>query len=81
MTPELESDIAAGAYWLRKPGPNAELVIAYTGAVAPEAIEATGFLGEDRRDIGLLAITVRRSIAWWMDRIAQAAGAMVARAN
>lgn len=57
MTPELESDIAAGAYWLRKPGPNAELVIAYTGAVAPEAIEATGLLGESRRDIGLLAIT------------------------
>ncbi|WP_213030090.1 hypothetical protein, partial [Acinetobacter baumannii] len=41
----------------RKPGPNAELVIAYTGAVAPEAIEATGFVGENRRDIGLLAIT------------------------
>lgn len=57
MTPELASDIAAGAYWLRKPGPNAELVIAYTGAVAPEAIEATGLLGESRRDIGLLAIT------------------------
>ncbi|CAN5422577.1 transketolase [soil metagenome] len=38
MTPELESNIAAGAYWLREPGPNAELVIAYTGAVAPEAI-------------------------------------------
>jgi pyruvate dehydrogenase E1 component len=57
MTPELERDIAAGAYWLRKPGPNAELVIAYTGVVAPEAIEATGLLGESRRDIGLLAIT------------------------
>ncbi len=57
MTPELESDIAAGAYWLRKPGPNCELVVAYTGAVAPEAIEATGLLGESRRDIGLLAIT------------------------
>jgi pyruvate dehydrogenase E1 component len=57
ITPELESDIAAGAYWLRKPGPNCELVVAYTGAVAPEAIEATGLLGESRRDIGLLAIT------------------------
>ncbi|KAJ8137657.1 hypothetical protein OY671_009130, partial [Metschnikowia pulcherrima] len=34
MTPELASDIAAGAYWSRKPGPNAESVIAYTGAVA-----------------------------------------------
>jgi len=54
---ELSRAIVDGAYWLRKPGPNAEVVIAYTGAVAPEAIEATGLLAEDRRDIGLLAIT------------------------
>ncbi|KJC33483.1 transketolase [Bradyrhizobium sp. LTSP857] len=57
MTPELEKGITDGAYWLRKPGPNAEVVIAYTGAIAPEAIEATGLIGESRRDIGLLAIT------------------------
>ncbi|MCK1617292.1 transketolase [Bradyrhizobium sp. 159] len=57
MTPELRQGITEGAYWLRKPGPNAEVVIAYTGAVAPEAIEATGFIGESRRDVGLLAIT------------------------
>jgi pyruvate dehydrogenase E1 component len=50
-------DISEGAYWLRKPGPNAEVIVAYTGAVAPEAIEATGFIGESRRDVGLLAIT------------------------
>jgi len=50
-------DITEGAYWLRKPGPNAEVIVAYTGAVAPEAIEATGFIGESRRDVGLLAIT------------------------
>lgn len=57
ITPELQQGITDGAYWLRKPGPNAEVVIAYTGAVAPEAIEATGFVGESRRDVGLLAIT------------------------
>jgi pyruvate dehydrogenase E1 component len=57
MTPDLQKAITDGAYWLRKPGPNAELVIAYTGAVAPEAIEAIGLLGESRRDVGLLAIT------------------------
>ena len=57
MTPELQKDITDGAYWLRKPGPNCELVIAYTGAVAPEAIEAVGLIGESRRDVGLLAIT------------------------
>ena len=50
-------DVLAGAYWLRPPGPNAEAVIAYTGAVAPEALAAAGLVGEDRRDVGLLAIT------------------------
>src|SRR6202161_2369847 len=57
MTPDLEAGITEGAYWLRKPVQNAEVVIAYTGAMAPEAIEAVGLLGENRRDIGLLAIT------------------------
>jgi pyruvate dehydrogenase E1 component len=57
MTPILARDIINGAYWLRKPGPNAEIIIAYTGAVAPEAIEACGLLAEDRRDVGILAIT------------------------
>jgi pyruvate dehydrogenase E1 component len=57
VTAELERDIVAGGYWLRKPGPNCELVIAYTGTTAAEAIEATGLLGEDIRDIGLLAVT------------------------
>ena len=54
---DLAADMIAGAYWMRKPGPNAEVVIAYTGALAPEAIEATGLIGGDRRDVGLLAIT------------------------
>src|SRR6202021_4286297 len=56
MTPDLQRGITDGAYWLRKPGPNAEVVIAYTGAMAPEAIEAVGLIGESRRDVGLLAI-------------------------
>ena len=41
---ELERDIVDGAYWLRRPGPNAQVVIAYQGAVAPDAIEAVGLL-------------------------------------
>src|SRR5260221_2230513 len=57
MTPDLQRGITDGAYWLRKPGPNAEAVIAYTGAVAPEAIEAVGLIGESRTDVGLLAVT------------------------
>ncbi len=50
-------DIAAGAYWVRRPGPNAEAVVAYAGVVAPEAVEAVGLIAEDRRDVGLLAVT------------------------
>lgn len=46
-----------GAYWLRKPGPNCSVVIAYQGAVADEAIAAAGLAGEFRRDIGVLAVT------------------------
>jgi pyruvate dehydrogenase E1 component len=53
----LQHEITEGAYWLRKPGPNCDIVVAYTGAVAPEAIEAVGLIGESHRDVGLLAIT------------------------
>ncbi len=57
LTPELRQAIIDGAYWLRQPGPNCQVVVAYTGAVAPEAIQAVGLMAEDRRDVGLLAIT------------------------
>ncbi len=57
MTDALREDVIAGAYWMREPGPNAEVVIAYQGAVAPAAIEAAGVIGTDRRDIGVMAIT------------------------
>lgn len=66
MSDGLANDIIAGAYWLREPGPNPELVVVYTGALAPEAIEAVGLMAEDRRDIGLLAVTsADRLYAGW----------------
>jgi len=54
---ELAEAIVNGGYWMRRPGPNAQAVIIYSGAVAPEAIEAVGLIAEDRRDVGLLAVT------------------------
>ncbi|RTL51938.1 MAG: transketolase [Bradyrhizobiaceae bacterium] len=57
MTPELEHDIVNGAYWMRPPGPNTSVVIAYQGVVAPEAVAAAGLLAEDRREVALLAVT------------------------
>ncbi|MBV8890241.1 MAG: transketolase [Alphaproteobacteria bacterium] len=57
IDPALRDDVIAGAYWLRQPGPDAELAIAYCGAVAPEAIAAHAAILEDIPDAGLLAIT------------------------
>jgi pyruvate dehydrogenase E1 component len=57
MIEPLRHAIVDGAYWLREPGPNCQVVVAYTGAVAPEAIQAVGLMAEDRRDVGLLAVT------------------------
>lgn len=76
MTPQLENDIINGGYWIRKPGPNAQVIVAYTGTMAPEAIEAVGMMGEDRRDIGLLAITSadRLNAGWTAAQRAREAG-------
>ncbi|MER9642177.1 transketolase [Mesorhizobium sp. M0239] len=76
--PALARDIVNGAYWLRPPGPNASVVIAYQGVVAPEAIAATGLLAEDRRDVGLLAITSadRLNAGWQAAERARQRGAI-----
>ncbi|MBZ9938331.1 transketolase [Mesorhizobium sp. BR1-1-16] len=83
LTPELARAIVDGAYWLREPGPNPELVIAYQGAVAPEAIAATGLLAEDRRDIGLLAVTSadRLNAGWTAAARARERGLVHARSH
>ncbi|MCB8821143.1 transketolase-like TK C-terminal-containing protein [Microvirga rosea] len=83
MNAALESDIVDGAYWLRKPGPNAQVVVAYTGAVAPEAIEAVGLMAEDRRDVGLLAITSadRLNAGWTAAQRARERGLVHARSH
>ncbi|MEM8743721.1 MAG: transketolase, partial [Pseudomonadota bacterium] len=66
MTPELEAAIIQGGYWMRAPEPGTNLILAYTGAVAPEAIEAAGLLAERNRGLGVLAITSadRLSAGW-----------------
>jgi pyruvate dehydrogenase E1 component len=66
MTPQLEHDIIQGGYWLRPPEPGTNLILAYTGAVAPEAIQAAGLLAEKYRGLGVLAITSadRLSAGW-----------------
>ena len=41
----IRQGVIDGAYWLREPGPNCEVVIAYQGTVATEAIAAQKDLG------------------------------------
>ena len=53
----LERDILAGAYWTRSPDEGASLAIVYTGAVAPEAMEAHAAVVESNPGAGLLAVT------------------------
>ena len=52
-----EADALRGGYWLRKPGPDAEVAIVFTGVVAPEALAAWEQLAEDIPGIGLLNVT------------------------
>ncbi|HZC56359.1 MAG TPA: transketolase [Xanthobacteraceae bacterium] len=83
MTPELRLAIVDGAYWLREPGPNCQVVVAYAGAVAPEAIQAVGLMAEDRRDVGLLAVTSadRLNAAWTAALRARERGLVHARSH
>ena len=72
-----------GAYWLRKPGPNCDVVIAYQGAVGPEAIKAAGMIGEHRRDVGVLAVTSadRLNAGWTAAQRVRANGNTEARSH
>jgi pyruvate dehydrogenase E1 component len=83
MTDELAQQIVDGAYWLRKPGPNAQVIVAYTGAIAPEAIDAVGLMAEDRRDVGLLAVTSadRLNAGWTAVQRARERGLVHARSH
>ena len=52
-----QADALKGGYWLRRPAPGAEAAIAFTGAIAPEVLEAWEALAEDVPGLGLLNVT------------------------
>lgn len=70
-----------GGYWLRRPEPGTRVAIAYTGVVAPEAIQAAGLLSESMRGIGVLAITSadRLNAGWQAAERARQRGDSAAR--
>jgi pyruvate dehydrogenase E1 component len=52
-----EADALAGGYWLRQPAPGSRAAIAFSGAIAPEAIAAWEMLRDDFPGLGLLNVT------------------------
>jgi pyruvate dehydrogenase E1 component len=83
LTPALTEAIINGGYWLREPEASTRLAIVYTGAVAPEAIQAAGLLAEDRGGVGVLAVTSadRLSAGWHGAQRAREHGDRGARAH
>ncbi len=57
LTAELSKAIIDGGYWHIAPSPKTKLVVAYTGAIAPEAIEAAGQLNAKGVATAVLSVT------------------------
>jgi len=72
---DIRQGVIDGAYWLREPGPNCDVVIAYQGAVVTEVLASAATLAEGRRDVGILAVTSadRLNAGWQAAQAAQAA--------
>ena len=57
LSEQQRSDILAGGYWIKEPETGADLAIAYTGVMAPEANKAWQEIINTHPGAGLLAIT------------------------
>jgi pyruvate dehydrogenase E1 component len=76
MSGEFRNAIINGAYWLHAPKPDAQIVLVYTGAIAPEAISAFEVILEDVPGAGLLAVTSSNRLHddWMASRRARISG-------
>jgi pyruvate dehydrogenase E1 component len=79
----LSDGIIRGAYWLNPPTPQCEVVIAYQGVLASEAIEAAARVGGDRRNVAVLAVTSadRLNAGWHATQRARLHGDAEARSH
>src|SRR5262249_6794976 len=76
MDEALRDGVIAGGYWLKAPAPGSRLALVYTGALAPEAVEAHRQILEEVPDAGLLAVTSadRLNAGWHAAERARQAG-------
>ena len=49
--------VIEGGYWLKPPGPDAEIALVFSGAVAPEVLAAAVDMADDLPGMGILAVT------------------------
>ncbi|MEO0441234.1 MAG: transketolase [Pseudomonadota bacterium] len=52
-----EADALKGGYWLKRPAPGSEAAIIFSGAIAPEVLEAYDNLVDDIPGLGVLNVT------------------------
>ncbi len=85
MTHELRKHVLKGAYWQHAPAPGTRLVLAYSGVLAPEALEAHAELQARHGNVGLLAVpSADRLHAGWRAAVnarAHGAGRVVSHAE
>ncbi|MDP6085511.1 MAG: transketolase [Nitrospinota bacterium] len=83
MTEETREAVINDGYWLKPPADGAEVVIAYAGALAPEAIEAHRQILDDVPEAGLLAVTSadRLNAGWNAAEQARQSGNKYARSH
>jgi pyruvate dehydrogenase E1 component len=79
----LTDGIIRGAYWLKAPDPSCEVVIAYQGVLASEAIAAAAAIGGDSRNVAVLAVTSadRLNAGWHAAQRARLHGDAKARSH
>jgi pyruvate dehydrogenase E1 component len=52
-----QADALLGGYWLKQPAPGSDAAIVFTGAIAPEVLQAHEAMQEDFPGLGLLNVT------------------------
>jgi len=57
LEPSNEKDILSGGYWLEKSSKKSDVIIVFSGVMAPEVLEAAEIMKEDELNISILSVT------------------------
>ena len=57
LNTNLENEILSGGYWLERPQNPSDIIIIFSGVMAPEVLEAVEIIKEDEINVSVLSIT------------------------